>query len=109
MLENAAREHRAEAAVLERKHDRIGAEVSFDLGEALQRLDSRRWNAFAVVERDRVDFGSCSKSGDLVSSRSPSRGDDRAATAGEICREGPVLEHLRAGARLASRSGTGGS
>ena len=55
VLEHAAGEHRVEPAVLERKLYGIWAQVSLDLGKALQRLDGQGRNALAVVERDRVD------------------------------------------------------
>ena len=85
--------------VLERKLHRIWAQVSLDLGKALQRLDGQGRNALAVVERDRVDSLLAQQCGDLSPAAAPVE-ETAGPAAGEIGREGAVLEHLRARAEV---------
>ena len=99
VLEHAARQYRVEAVVLERELDRIGAEVSLDLRKALERLDRRLVEPFAVVERDDLHPLGPEEGRNLPVAAAPVEHAAGVASR-EVAGELPVLEHLRAGAQV---------
>jgi hypothetical protein len=99
MLENAARENGVEASILEGQSHRVGTQVSLDFGKALERQRRRGLQISSIVESDRVDALLPEQRGDLSPPAAPVEQPAGPAARQVACKR-PILEHLRARAKI---------